>query len=63
MDIAAVFSLVDGDFFFFFLITENTDKVAEKLEELSVKDKTSEEKKKEEKKGEEGKEVTADEKN
>uniref|UniRef100_A0A3P8W0F4 Ran-specific GTPase-activating protein n=1 Tax=Cynoglossus semilaevis TaxID=244447 RepID=A0A3P8W0F4_CYNSE len=43
--------------------TENTDKVAEKLEELSVKVKTSEEKKKEEKKGEEGKEVTAEEKN
>ncbi|XP_008334788.1 ran-specific GTPase-activating protein isoform X2 [Cynoglossus semilaevis] len=44
-------------------VRENTDKVAEKLEELSVKVKTSEEKKKEEKKGEEGKEVTAEEKN
>lgn len=49
--------------------TENTDKVAEKLEELSVKDKASEEnkgdgdKKETEKKEDEAKEVKAEEKN
>lgn len=49
--------------------TENTDKVAEKLEVLSVKDKASEEdkgdgdKKETEKKEDETKEVKAEEKN
>lgn len=49
--------------------TENTDNVAEKLEELSVKDKASEEnkgdgdKKETEKKEDETKEVKAEEKN
>lgn len=43
--------------------TDSANKVAEKLEELSVKDKASEEKKEEDKKETEKKEVKAEEKN
>lgn len=61
--------LVDGTFHCFFATgnTDSANKVAEKLEELSVKDKASEEKKEDkketEKKEDEKKEVKAEGKN
>lgn len=60
-------SVISPDFWFHrFVPGDTANKVAEKLEELSVKDKASEEKKEEdksEKKEDEKKEVKAEEKN